>query len=533
LPKDLVKSGNTHYENHDFIGALKCAESAIAENQKNKYAWLLKGQALREMTMPGESIESFNEALSIDDRFYAAHIEKCAALLALGDKKMANRCVDNALQIHPRLPNAQGWKGFIAYHLGQYQTAISAYKKAISYEKDEKSASIRTNLGDAFLALGRDEQALDCYATASDLDKKDPGPVAAMASFFLNIYADKQKSEEMFLRALKLDKNLVYITWISIGDSLLFEGKLGEAIEYFDKVIGQDSQFESLALINKGLVFYKQGDYLRSIDCFDSALSKASNYSQIAFICKCAAFLKLNKLEEAKKCYCDASKLNNGKRISFQEFITYPDTVGNLTFLKAYDSNLIINFLAEAEANFDDIFDNSYNADSIGGEISKIFMSDEEFSNIKRTANKNGLEGESFVNNYLEYLKKRGQIIDFDWRSKVYRFSAYDFCMKDLDNRRILLDVKSTDGNFDQAIFVSYGELKQMALGKERYDIYRVYGMSGQTAKLQIARDVRSFAQKVLNVFDGLPEGVIPFNISISPASLRFESEIAISASMI
>jgi hypothetical protein len=88
------------------------------------------------------------------------------------------------------------------------------------------------------------------------------------------------------------------------------------------------------------------------------------------------------------------------------------------------------------------------------------------------------------------------------------------------------LDVKSTDGEFNQRIFVSIGELRQMAFGKERYDIYRVFNIENETARLRIHRDVRDLAKEVLDIFGKLPLGVIPHNVSISPSSLRFDSEI-------
>jgi hypothetical protein len=75
---------------------------------------------------------------------------------------------------------------------------------------------------------------------------------------------------------------------------------------------------------------------------------------------------------------------------------------------------------------------------------------------------------------------------------------------------------------------VSNGELKQIAFGKERYDIYRVYEINIQAAKLRISRDIRDFAKKIFGVFEGLPEGVTPYSISISPSSLQFDQEISL-----
>jgi hypothetical protein len=96
----------------------------------------------------------------------------------------------------------------------------------------------------------------------------------------------------------------------------------------------------------------------------------------------------------------------------------------------------------------------------------------------------------------------------------------------DLENERFLIDVKSTSGEFDQRIFISQGELRQIAFGIERYDIYRVYDIKNQIPKLRISRDIRDFGKTILDVFRKLPEGITPYVISISPTSMKFDSEI-------
>jgi hypothetical protein len=77
--------------------------------------------------------------------------------------------------------------------------------------------------------------------------------------------------------------------------------------------------------------------------------------------------------------------------------------------------------------------------------------------------------------------------------SKDDRFAPNDVFIIDESGEQILLDIKSTTGEFNQKIFASYNELKQMAHGKERYDIYRVYKIEDSYAMLRILEILESF----------------------------------------
>lgn len=520
--KNLIDTGKRHYDDHNYPDALECAEQAIKEDRLNKNAWLLKGIVLREIGRIREAISCFDEAIILDGDFYEGYIGNCAAYLALGENSRARKYVERALEIHPRLSDAHGWKAFVAYFSEQYDTAKASYMKAISYEKGKKSASIRTNLGMVFSAIGMYEDALNYYATASELDKKDAEPVIQMAFVIQEIYANKEESNKKIIKALELDSNAVYVYWIALGISLQEEGKYEVAIDYFDKALASDSLFKSLALINIGISYFKQTNYIKSINYFNSVIEDESNYSAIALLCKSLALSKLNNFVEAAECYRSANKLDNDYQNYLSKEIIYPDIVGNLIFFKGYNTNLLASLIKEAEMVFNT---NKIAQDSII-EVNQIKRSDEEFSNIQRIADENGSKGESIINYYLDYLKEQGKIRDFEWISKTDKFSPYDFCIMDANNEQVFLDVKSTNGEFNQRIFISDGELKQIAFGKERYDLYRVYEMNDQVSKLRISIEVRVFAKKILEVFEGLPEGVIPYSVSISPSSLQFDPEI-------
>jgi hypothetical protein len=116
----------------------------------------------------------------------------------------------------------------------------------------------------------------------------------------------------------------------------------------------------------------------------------------------------------------------------------------------------------------------------------------------------------------------------FEWVSKKNAISPYDFYVININNERINVNVKSTNEEFNRLFHISYGELKRIVLGPERYDIYRVYELNNANAKFRIATDIRSFASGILEILKGLPKGVVADGVLVDTSLLKFEQEIMI-----
>lgn len=164
-------------------------------------------------------------------------------------------------------------------------------------------------------------------------------------------------------------------------------------------------------------------------------------------------------------------------------------------------------------------------ADRIWKGVSGRVVSREVLEKARHKAEDNGRSGEQLINDYFLGLQKSGYINDVEWTSEdINAVSPYDFKIRS-NNESILIDVKSTDGEFGRRLHISMNEIRQMANGSERYDLYRVYEIRKTDAKFRIASNVRVFAQSVLGALRGLPEGVTPNGFTLSPDTLPFEKE--------
>ena len=152
-------------------------------------------------------------------------------------------------------------------------------------------------------------------------------------------------------------------------------------------------------------------------------------------------------------------------------------------------------------------------------------VTQEDLRKAQISAEENGNRGEEFVNYYLESCLEVKSIDAFKWSSKQNAISPFDFEYVK-DGERMLVDVKSTPGAFERALFISLNELKTMAYSEEVYLIFRIFEMEEGKAKMRQSQPLKQFAEEILNTFLKLPEGVRATGISVSPLTLAFTKEI-------
>ena len=151
-----------------------------------------------------------------------------------------------------------------------------------------------------------------------------------------------------------------------------------------------------------------------------------------------------------------------------------------------------------------------------------------ELQNMIKNANDIGRQGEEYLNAYFEEQIEEDKISYFHWVSDSNAIAPYDFIICTAESSEIFLDAKSTTGGFGQNLHISLNELVTMANEEKRYDLYRIYELSEDGAKLRISENIGSFGKKVLDIFNRLPNGIQPDAISVNPNILDFGDEISL-----
>ena len=140
----------------------------------------------------------------------------------------------------------------------------------------------------------------------------------------------------------------------------------------------------------------------------------------------------------------------------------------------------------------------------------------------RERADEIGTVGEELVNAHLTERQRTGSIREFTWASLANSVAPYDFEVENTDGSRLRIDVKSTTGTFERVFHVSVAELRKMAETDCLYRIYRVFELADGTGQLRISDPVQPLAAEILAALGGLPDGVTPDSVSISPTKLVF-----------
>jgi tetratricopeptide (TPR) repeat protein len=170
-------------------------------------------------------------------------------------------------------------KGLDHYRAKEFDESIQYYNMAIEIKPDFVEALV--NKGNSLFALGKNEDAINCYENAEKIDKKC------------------------------LDK----WDWIEKGNELFTKGEYEDAMKFYDKAIEKDKDFEDPYRF-KGLSLHNLGRYDEAIRYYDTAL-KMNPINPEVLVDKGNAISILGWFDEADKCYDEALNIDPNFVISF------------------------------------------------------------------------------------------------------------------------------------------------------------------------------------------------------------------------
>jgi hypothetical protein len=144
----------------------------------------------------------------------------------------------------------------------------------------------------------------------------------------------------------------------------------------------------------------------------------------------------------------------------------------------------------------------------------------------KAAAEKNGRDGEALAWVQLQKMKNAGAWASIEWRAKANAVAPFDFLATDTSGASIRIDAKSTAGEFERVIHMSAAELTEAAKGG-RYDLWRVYAIDEDGARLRITEGIGDIAKSIIDAL-ALPAGITIDSVSINPDTLKWGAEIKI-----
>ncbi len=179
------------------------------------------------------------------------------------------------LTVEPRQPQALHLLGVIAYQVGMHDRAIEHILAALNVQGPD--AEMLSNLGAAYMALGRISDAEACYRHALTLR-----PTYAEAHYNLGNVFMKQghlgEAITCYQRTLQLQPNRPSAL-VNLGNALQAQGKLLDAVPCFEQVVRIQPGFVE-AHVNLGNAYHALERVPDAIACYRNALQLRPDFAE-------------------------------------------------------------------------------------------------------------------------------------------------------------------------------------------------------------------------------------------------------------
>jgi predicted O-linked N-acetylglucosamine transferase (SPINDLY family) len=192
-----------------------------------------------------------------------------------GRLQAAEQIYRQILAVEPAHPDAMHLLGVLAFQAGKHELAVQTIGQAIRWKGTEPA--FHNNLGEAYRALHRLSEALDCYRRAIELD-----PNFAEAHNSLGVaFSEQAKWEEAaacYRRALQLRPDYAE-AHNNLGIALKEQGHAEAAIASYRRALELRPGYAE-AHNNLGAAWNDQGNHDAAIACFRRALEQRPDLAE-------------------------------------------------------------------------------------------------------------------------------------------------------------------------------------------------------------------------------------------------------------
>lgn len=245
---------------------LDCSDSlkSLAYNMSGTFKFI-QGSTL-------EALEDFNKAIELDPNDTQNYIKRASVHMELGDRSATWFDFDTAQSVNPKDPDIYYHRGQMHFIIGEFSEAAKDYQKSIDLDKDfifshiqygvvqyklgntalsmsifrkclkmfQKSSDVYNYYGELLLDQQRFQDAIEKFDIAIQLEKSSKFtimnvlPLINKALAIFQWKKDIVEAENLCKKALAIDPECD-VAVATIAQLLLQQGKIEDAIEYFDK----------------------------------------------------------------------------------------------------------------------------------------------------------------------------------------------------------------------------------------------------------------------------------------------------------
>jgi tetratricopeptide (TPR) repeat protein len=247
---------------NDALAVLKEAEAAGAPPTALQIAW---GSALIVAKEPARAEEVFRKAIEATPKEVPAHLGLASALEAQGKGDAARQALESTLAALPDAVSARERLAALTATLGHKEEAIKHYKAAIA--TGHAPLGTRVAMAKLQLELGQLDDAQAELDKVIDENPSTPEALSTLARVW-EARNDTVHAVQEYRRALRFE-NLPQVQ-LALARALIKLGREAETMAALDAAASLPD-----ALIERGKINYRKGDYEKSLADFGTAAKMA------------------------------------------------------------------------------------------------------------------------------------------------------------------------------------------------------------------------------------------------------------------
>ena len=191
-----IYMGGSKSPKKSLENAFKCVKKALSLNSTCVLPYTTLSYCYLLARQHAKAIAACEQAIEFDPNFAFAYSLLSVILTYSGKPKEAISAIDKALRLNPKPPaNVFMYQGFAYYHMGMYEEALSALKKAEHLSPN--AINIRIRLATCYSSLGQEDEARAEVAALLKLN-----PRLSLGSFAKAVPYKNKADLDQFISAL-------------------------------------------------------------------------------------------------------------------------------------------------------------------------------------------------------------------------------------------------------------------------------------------------------------------------------------------
>ena len=278
------------------------------------------GQIYLKMEAYGKAIESFNNTLKIDKKYYQSIFYKGVCYAKLKNFTDAIKAFEELLKIVNPVEQAKVWVniGSVYTEQGNYNKAINCLNNAI--EIDKTDFKLWYNLGLAYQNQGEISKSIESFDNAIDINEHN-FLIWENKGISHTLLKEYEKAINCFNKAIEINENS-YTTWFDKGGVYVALKNYETAFNCYDKAIEINEKY-ALAWFTKGAISAQLEDYTSAINHYEEAIKCDENYYQ-AWCNLGLAYKATKKYSKAISCFDMALRIKDDDCLSwYNKAVTY------------------------------------------------------------------------------------------------------------------------------------------------------------------------------------------------------------------